>query len=150
MISKTSTSSLSAQRQTPTEKTSPSSTQPPVKTLSRKEGTEFDPSAGGTIEVGSIAGGSHTVQVLETDIRVYDAGKYRGPLIEFCADDVKILAAQIWPIVDEEAGTYAKAAGASFADPFVLVVKDDSSLLLMKADRKRENLTRWIPSRISE
>jgi cleavage and polyadenylation specificity factor subunit 1 len=44
-----------------------------------KGGTEFDPSAGGTIEVGSIAGGSHTVQVLETDIRVYDAGKYHGP-----------------------------------------------------------------------
>jgi cleavage and polyadenylation specificity factor subunit 1 len=44
--------------------------------LVERGGTEFDPLAGGTIEVGSIAGGSHTVQLLETELRVYDAGKY--------------------------------------------------------------------------
>lgn len=60
-----------------------------------KGGTEFDPSAGGTIEVGSIAGGSHTVQILETDIRVYDAGKYRGPLIEFW-----LMMRRFWPRTD--------------------------------------------------
>lgn len=49
--------------------------------LVEKVGTEFDPSAGGTIEVGSVAGGGHTVQVLENEIRVYDAGKYNGPSI---------------------------------------------------------------------
>jgi cleavage and polyadenylation specificity factor subunit 1 len=43
--------------------------------LVEKGGTEFDPSAGGTIEVGSLLGGSQTVQVLESEVRVYDAGK---------------------------------------------------------------------------
>lgn len=47
--------------------------------LVEKVGTEFDPSAGGTIEIGSVAGGGHTVQVLENEIRVYDAGKHIGP-----------------------------------------------------------------------
>ena len=40
-----------------------------------KEGTEFD-KAGVTISVGPIAGGSHIVQVLEAEIKVYDAGMY--------------------------------------------------------------------------
>ena len=43
--------------------------------LVEKGGTEFDVSAGETIEVGSIAGGGCTVQVLESEVRVYDAGK---------------------------------------------------------------------------
>jgi cleavage and polyadenylation specificity factor subunit 1 len=37
--------------------------------------TDFDPSAGGTIECGSITNGAHIVQVLEAEIRVYDRGK---------------------------------------------------------------------------
>jgi cleavage and polyadenylation specificity factor subunit 1 len=49
--------------------------------LVEKGGTEFDPSAGGTIEIGSIVDGGHTVQVLENEIRVYDAGKYDAPSI---------------------------------------------------------------------
>ena len=47
--------------------------------LVEKKRSEFDPSAGGTIEVGTITGGSHTIQVLETEVRVYDAGKYPDP-----------------------------------------------------------------------
>ena len=46
--------------------------------------------------------------------------------------------AQIWPFGDEEDGMDAKAARASFADPFVLIMKDDSSLLLLKADKNGE------------
>jgi cleavage and polyadenylation specificity factor subunit 1 len=46
--------------------------------------------------------------------------------------------AQIWPIVDDETNAEAKATSASFADPFVLIVKDDSSLLLLKTDKKGE------------
>jgi cleavage and polyadenylation specificity factor subunit 1 len=46
--------------------------------------------------------------------------------------------AQIWPIVDDETNAEAKAISASFADPFVLIVKDDSSLLLLKTDKKGE------------
>ncbi len=40
-----------------------------------KTNTDFDPSAGGTIECGSITNGAHIVQVLEAEIRVYDRGK---------------------------------------------------------------------------
>jgi cleavage and polyadenylation specificity factor subunit 1 len=58
--------------------------------LVEKVGTEWDRSAGGTIEVGSIGGGSHTVQVLETELRVYDAGKYRGLWYIVVADNSKI------------------------------------------------------------
>jgi cleavage and polyadenylation specificity factor subunit 1 len=40
-----------------------------------KVDTDFDPSAGGTIECGSITNGAHIVQVLEAEVRVYDRGK---------------------------------------------------------------------------
>ena len=59
--------------------------------LVEKKGTEFDPSAGGSIEIGSIARGSHTVQVLETEVRVYDAGKYRDPLYSVMTDNLQNL-----------------------------------------------------------
>lgn len=48
------------------------SDQPPKE----KTDTDFDPSAGGTVECGSITNGAHIVQVLEAEVRVYDRGKY--------------------------------------------------------------------------
>jgi cleavage and polyadenylation specificity factor subunit 1 len=41
----------------------------------QKTDTDFDSSAGGTIECGSIVNGAHIVQVLEAEVRVYDRGK---------------------------------------------------------------------------
>ncbi len=46
--------------------------------------------------------------------------------------------AQIWPIVDDETDAEAKAISASFADPYVLILKDDHSILLLKTDKKGE------------
>ena len=46
--------------------------------------------------------------------------------------------AQIWPIVDEETNADAKAISASFADPYVLVLKDDYCILLLKTDKTGE------------
>ena len=103
--------------------------------LVEKSGTEFDTTAGSTIEVGKICGGSHTVQVLEHEVRVYDA--------EFGL-------AQIWPISDEDDSTEVKASSASFADPHVLIVKDDSNLLLLKADRSGELDEVETPTRIAD
>jgi cleavage and polyadenylation specificity factor subunit 1 len=40
-----------------------------------KTDTDFDSSAGGTIECGSITNGAHVVQVLEAEVRVYGRGK---------------------------------------------------------------------------
>lgn len=51
--------------------------------------------------------------------------------------------------MDEEAGTDAKATSASVVDPYVLIVKDDSSLLLMKADRSGELDEAELPARIN-
>jgi hypothetical protein len=39
------------------------------------EETDFDSSAGATLEVGTFAGGTHVIQVLETEVRVFDGGK---------------------------------------------------------------------------
>ena len=103
--------------------------------LIEKSGTEFDTTAGGTVDVGKVCGGSHTVQVLEHEVRVYDA--------EFGL-------AQIWPVSDEDDSMEAKAAIASFADPYVLIVKDDSSLLLLKADRSGELDEVEAPTRIED
>lgn len=48
--------------------------------LTEKEGTEFDVSAGATIEIGNLRGGNHTIQVLENEVRVYDLGRLRDIL----------------------------------------------------------------------
>lgn len=47
-------------------------------TLQEKTDTDFDPTAGRTVECGSIINGAHIVQVLEAEVRVYDQG--RSPL----------------------------------------------------------------------
>jgi cleavage and polyadenylation specificity factor subunit 1 len=53
-------------------------------TPQEKTGTNFDPSAGGTIECGSITSGAHFVQVLETQVLVYDRGKAANHLLQRC------------------------------------------------------------------
>jgi cleavage and polyadenylation specificity factor subunit 1 len=45
---------------------------------------------------------------------------------------------QIWPVVDEDSGSDTRALRASFLDPFVLILKDDGTLLLLKADKSGE------------
>jgi cleavage and polyadenylation specificity factor subunit 1 len=40
--------------------------------------------------------------------------------------------------VDEDTDADAKAIGASFADPYILILKDDSSIFLLKTDKKGE------------
>ena len=42
------------------------------------------------------------------------------------------------PIVDDEANTGAKAISASFQDPYVVIAKNDKSIILLKADKKGE------------
>lgn len=43
--------------------------------LEEVRNTDFDPEAGGTIEVGTLNGGLHVVQVLETELRTFDGGE---------------------------------------------------------------------------
>ncbi|RMZ91447.1 hypothetical protein DV736_g1312, partial [Chaetothyriales sp. CBS 134916] len=91
--------------------------------LERKDGTEFEASSSQTIAVGTLSASNHTVHVTETQVRVYD---------------VKFGLSAIFPIVDEEEGQTAKAVRADFLEPYLVIVKDDLSLSLLKADRKGE------------
>ena len=91
--------------------------------LVKKEGTEFESSTSKTITVGALRASHHTVHVTETQVRVYDAN---------------FGLSQIFPIVDEEEGQMAKAVRADFIEPYLVLVKDDASLSLLKADRKGE------------
>lgn len=43
--------------------------------LEELRNTDFDPEAGGTIEVGTLNGGLHVVQVLESELRTFDGGE---------------------------------------------------------------------------
>lgn len=42
--------------------------------------------------------------------------------------------AGIFPMADEETGAEPKVVSASFADPYLLVIRDDSSMLLLCCD----------------
>ncbi|KAI9813362.1 MAG: mRNA cleavage and polyadenylation factor subunit [Thelocarpon impressellum] len=65
--------------------------------------TEFDPSAGGTVDVGSTG------------------------------DDLGL--AQILPMMDESTETEPKAVSCSFADPYMLVIRDDASVMVLQSDQ---------------
>jgi cleavage and polyadenylation specificity factor subunit 1 len=91
--------------------------------LQPKEGVEFDVSAGATVQAGTVLDGSHTVQVLATEVRVYDS-------------DFGL--AHIEPIVDEDSGSEARVATAQIIDPYIAIVKEDKTALLLKVDKKGE------------
>ena len=84
------------------------------------ENTEFETSAGGTLAAGSIANGTRVVQVLKGELRSYDSA---------------FGLSQIHPIVDEDTGALARVVSASFADPYVLIIRDDSTIVLLQADK---------------
>ncbi|KIV89940.1 hypothetical protein PV10_07294 [Exophiala mesophila] len=88
-----------------------------------RPGSEFDGSAGATIFVGKLDMTNHTVQVLSSEVRVYDA--------EFGLS-------QIYPIVDEDERQVSKAVKVSFADPYLAIVKEDGAMSLLKADKAGE------------
>ncbi|KAL8857985.1 MAG: hypothetical protein Q9178_005445 [Gyalolechia marmorata] len=81
--------------------------------------TDFDPDAGTTIDIGTLNNGSRIVQVLPSELRTFDA-------------DFGL--AQIFPMTDETTGAEPRILSASFSDPFVLLVRDDESVLVLRAD----------------
>ncbi|KAI9811358.1 MAG: mRNA cleavage and polyadenylation factor subunit [Pycnora praestabilis] len=83
------------------------------------KGTEFDPAAGATVDVGTLAGATRVIQILHSEIRSYDG-------------DLSI--AQIFPMTDEITGAEPKVVSTSFADPYLLIVRDDSSVIVLEAD----------------
>ncbi|KAJ5663769.1 Cleavage/polyadenylation specificity factor A subunit C-terminal [Penicillium longicatenatum] len=80
---------------------------------------DFNPSEDITIDIGLLAEESRLVQVLRNEVRIYDR-------------DLGL--AQIYPIWDEDTDEERIAVSASFADPYLAILRDDSSLLLLQTD----------------
>ncbi|KAJ5752373.1 hypothetical protein N7520_009290 [Penicillium odoratum] len=80
---------------------------------------DFNPSEEITVDIGLLAEKSRLVQVLRNEVRIYDR-------------DLGL--AQIYPIWDEDTDEERIAVSASFADPYLSILRDDSSLLLLQAD----------------
>ncbi|KAL6704766.1 mRNA cleavage and polyadenylation factor subunit [Coniothyrium glycines] len=86
--------------------------------LSETDKGDFEREEGSTLFVGVLAAGTKVVQVMRTEIRTYDS--------ELNMD-------QIIPVEDEETGDELRIINASFADPYLLVLREDSSVKILKA-----------------
>ncbi|KAL4986956.1 CPSF A subunit region-domain-containing protein [Aspergillus falconensis] len=80
---------------------------------------EFNPNHDLTVEIGTLASKSRVIQVLRNEVRSYDA-------------DLGL--AQIYPVWDEDDGDERVAVSATLADPYLAIIRDDSTLLLLQAD----------------
>ncbi|KAE8451071.1 hypothetical protein EG329_004743 [Mollisiaceae sp. DMI_Dod_QoI] len=85
--------------------------------------TEFEPAAGSTVEAGTLGNGMRVIQVLKSEVRSYDG-------------DLGL--AQILPMFDDDTGAEPKIISASFADPFLLLIRDDSSIFVAQCDDNNE------------
>ncbi|KAF5020949.1 hypothetical protein F66182_7030 [Fusarium sp. NRRL 66182] len=85
--------------------------------------TEFDPAAGFTVEAGTMGKQMRIIQVLKSEVRSYDG-------------DLGLT--QILPMLDEETGAEPRVTSASIADPYLLLIRDDSSLLIAQIDGNNE------------
>ncbi|EFE34581.1 uncharacterized protein ARB_06344 [Trichophyton benhamiae CBS 112371] len=81
---------------------------------------EFNPNEDCTIDIGTLATGTRVVQVLRTEIRSYD---------------YNLGLAQIYPVWDEDTSEERTVIQASFAEPYLLTIRDDHSLLILQTDK---------------
>ncbi|KAJ5026847.1 CPSF A subunit region-domain-containing protein [Bipolaris maydis] len=86
--------------------------------LTETDKGDFEREEGSTLFVGVLAAGTKVVQVMRTEIRTYDS--------ELNMD-------QILPMEDEESGNEVNVINASFADPYLLVLREDSSVKIFRA-----------------
>ncbi|KAF2266034.1 protein CFT1 [Lojkania enalia] len=84
---------------------------------------DFERDEASTIDVGVLAGGTRVVQIGRSEIRTFDS---------------ELILDQIIPMEDEESGAELRIINASFADPYLLVLRDDSSVKLFKASSTAE------------
>ncbi|KAG5914028.1 hypothetical protein E4U42_000727, partial [Claviceps africana] len=85
--------------------------------------TEFEPAAGFTVEAGTMGGQMRIIQVLKSEVRCYDG-------------DLGL--SQILPMLDEETGAEPRITSASIADPYLLLIRDDSSVFVAQIDSNNE------------
>ncbi|GIC92592.1 cleavage/polyadenylation factor CFT1 [Aspergillus udagawae] len=80
---------------------------------------EFNPNNDVTIEIGTLSCKRRVVQVLRNEVRSYD---------------IDLGLAQIYPVWDEDTSDERMAVSASLADPYIAILRDDSTLMLLQAD----------------
>ncbi|KAJ0421006.1 CPSF A subunit region-domain-containing protein [Aspergillus carlsbadensis] len=80
---------------------------------------EFNPNHDLTVEIGALPSKKRVIQILRNEVRSYDA-------------DLGL--AQIYPVWDDESNEERVAVSASIADPYLAILRDDSSLLLLQVD----------------
>ncbi|KAJ6145223.1 hypothetical protein N7470_009118 [Penicillium chermesinum] len=80
---------------------------------------DFNPNEDSTVDIATLAKGTRLVQVLQTEVRSYDK-------------DLGL--AQIYPVWDEDTEEERTVRSVSFADPYIAIIRDDSSLLLLQTD----------------
>ncbi|KAK3645120.1 mRNA cleavage and polyadenylation factor subunit [Elasticomyces elasticus] len=91
-------------------------------TLMEVEDTDFE-SEGATLFMGTLANNSIIVQARKNEVRTYDA---------------ELGLSQIIPMTDDEGDQELGVVGTSFADPYLLVLRDDSSVVVLKVDEAGE------------
>lgn len=81
---------------------------------------EFE-SEGATVDVGTLADGAHIVHCRRADLVTYDP---------------RLGLNQIIPMVDDETEAEFNIVHVSFCDPYVLVIRDDSSVVVLSVQGK--------------
>lgn len=94
---------------------------PPSRFVERT-GTEFE-REGETLAVATLAGGTQIVQCRRTELITYDR---------------ELGLVQMLPMTDEETDAELKILHTSFCDPYVLVLRDDSSVQVLKTQKGSE------------
>ncbi|KKK23785.1 hypothetical protein AOCH_000296 [Aspergillus ochraceoroseus] len=84
---------------------------------------EFNPNEDVSIKIGTLANRNRVVQVLKNEVRSYDA-------------DLGLT--QIYPVWDDDSSEERVAVSASLADPYLAIIRDDSTLLLLQADDSKD------------
>ncbi|KAK8928059.1 Protein cft1 [Metarhizium anisopliae] len=85
--------------------------------------TEFEPAAGFTVEAGTMGKQMRIIQVLKSEVRCYDG-------------DLGL--SQILPMLDEDTGAEPRATSASIVDPYLLLIRDDSSIFIAQIHSNNE------------
>ena len=86
------------------------------------EGSDFEADAG-TDFMGLLANGKRLVQITQSEIRTYDV-------------DMKL--SQLLAVEDEETEIELRVQHASFMDPYLLIIRNDKSIVLFKVDSDGE------------
>lgn len=86
-----------------------------------RPGNEFEREAEGeTVTMSMLANRSRIVQCKRSEVRTYDA--------------TDLSLSQIIPMMDDETDAELKIVHTSFCDPYLLIIRDDSTLQVLRAD----------------